>query len=98
GVYGREAGAGRLVVLARDGALLFDVTLAGQQPNANGVGVGAAPSIADLDGDGTLEIVVATFDHGLDVLSVPGSGAACLPWPTARGSLTRAGAGPATAR
>jgi hypothetical protein len=45
-----------------------------------------------------LEIVVTTFDHGLDVYRVPGSGTNCLPWPTGRGNLLRNGAGPATAR
>jgi hypothetical protein len=62
-----------------------------------GVGVPAAPSIGDLDGDGALEIVLSTFDHGIDVFRGPGSGANLLPWPTGRGSLLRDGRGPATA-
>ena len=45
----------------------------------------------DLDGDGQLEIFVQTFDHGLDVFTVPGSGANCLLWPTARGGPWRMG-------
>ena len=45
-----------------------------QGKDGNGIGVAAAPSIGDLDGDGTLEIVLTTFDHGLDVYRVPGSG------------------------
>jgi hypothetical protein len=53
--------------------------------------VPAAPSIADLDGDGRLEIVLTTFDHGLDVYRVPRSDAKHVPWPTARGGLLRAG-------
>ena len=65
--------------------------------NGNGIGVPAAPSIGDLDGDGTLEIVLSTFDHGIDVFRVPGSGTNLLPWPTGRGSLLRNGTGPATA-
>jgi hypothetical protein len=55
-----------------------------------------APSVADVDGDGTLEIVLLTFDHGVDVFNVPGSGSKCLPWPTGRGNLLRNGQGPAT--
>ena len=51
----------------------------------------AAPSIADLDGDGRLEIVLTTFDHGIDVYRVPGSDAKHVPWPTARGGPLRAG-------
>ena len=53
----------------------------------------AAPSIGDLDGDGRLEIVLTTFDHGIDVFRVPGSGTNCLPWPTGRGNLLRNGTG-----
>jgi hypothetical protein len=49
------------------------------------------PTIADLDGDGALEIVVTTFDHGLDVFTVPGSGPTCVLWPTGRGSYLRQG-------
>ena len=55
------------------------------------VGIAAAPSIADIDGDGRLEIVVTTIDHGIDVYRVPRSDARHLPWPTGRGAMTRAG-------
>jgi hypothetical protein len=41
--------------------------------------------------------VVATFEHGIDVFTVPGSGKECMPWPTGRGNLLRNGAGPSTA-
>jgi hypothetical protein len=54
--------------------------------------------VADLDGDGNLEIVLLTFDHGVDVYTVPGSGTQCLPWPTGRGNLLRNGQGPAYVR
>jgi hypothetical protein len=64
----------------------------------NGIGVPAAPLVADLDGDGNLEIVLLTFDHGVDVYTVPGSGTQCLPWPTGRGNLLRNGQGPAYVR
>ena len=59
--------------------------------NGNGVGIAAAPSIADIDGDGRLEIVVTTIDHGIDVYRVPRSDARNLPWPTGRGGVTRTG-------
>ena len=45
----------------------------------------------------SLEIVLTTFDHGIDVFRVPGSGTNCLPWPTGRGNTLRNGTGPATA-
>lgn len=96
GTYSLEANGGRIVVLAATGALLFDITLPNQGTDGNGIGVPAAPTVADLDGDGTLEIVVTTFDHGLDIYTVPGSGTDCLLWPTGRGNWLRNGMGPST--
>ncbi len=98
GTYALHADAGRLVVLSNAGALLFDETLPGQGTNGNGVGVPAAPTVADLDGDGTLEVLVVTFDHGMDVFTFAGSGTNCLLWPTGRGNYLRNGMGPSTAR
>ena len=96
GTYALSTNAGRLVILSNTGAELFDIPLPGQgDGGGNGIGVPAAPSVADLDGDGTLEIVLLTFDHGVDVFNVPGSGTKCLPWPTGRGNLLRNGQGPA---
>lgn len=97
GTYSLKARAGRLVVLTAKGRKLYDLRLPRQGRDGNGIGIAAAPSIADIDGNGSLEIVLSSFDHGIDVFRVPGSAANCLPWPTGRGSLARAGAGPATA-
>ena len=97
GTYGLAPNSGRLVVLSGAGKLLYDIRLPHQGSDGNGIGVPAAPSVGDLDGDGTLEIVLTTFDHGIDVFHVPGSGTNCLPWPTGRGNLLRNGTGPATA-
>jgi hypothetical protein len=96
GTYGPTPGSGRLVVLSRTGKRLHDIRLPRQGSNGNGIGVPAAPSIADLNADGRLEIVLSTFDHGIDVFRVPRSGTGCLPWPTGRGNLLRNGTGPAT--
>jgi len=95
GTYALSNNAGRLVILSNTGTELYDIPLPGQGSDGNGIGVPAAPSVADLDGDGTLEIVLLTFDHGVDVFNVPGSGTQCLPWPTGRGNLLRNGQGPA---
>jgi len=94
GTYGAARRSGRLVVLSASGRRLHDTRLRHQGTDGNGIGIPAAPSIGDLDGDGRLEIVVSTFDHGIDVFRVPGSGTNSLPWPTGRGSLLRNGAGP----
>jgi hypothetical protein len=98
GTYSLAANGGHIVVLANTGKLLFDVELPDQGTNGNGIGVAAAPTIADLDGDGQLEILAQTFEHGIDVFTVPGSGKACLPWPNSRGNLLRNGMGPSTAK
>ena len=83
--------SGRLVILGADGRLLHDVALPNPGYNGNGNGAPAAPAVGDLDGDGQLEIFVQTFDHGMDVFTVPGSAANCMPWPTARGGPLRMG-------
>lgn len=97
GTYGLTPGSGHLVVLSGAGRRLYDIRLPRQGRDGNGIGIPAAPSIADIDGDGLLEIVLTSFDHGIDVLRVPGSAPNCLPWPTGRGGLLRSGAGPSTA-
>jgi hypothetical protein len=92
GTYSLTANGGHLIVLANTGALLFDVTLTNQgDGGGNGIGVPAAPTIADIDGDGTLEVLLTTFDHGTDIYNVPGSGTSCLLWPTGRGNYLRNG-------
>jgi hypothetical protein len=95
GTYSLEPNAGHLVILENTGALLYDITLPNQGMNGNGIGIPAAPTVGDLDGDGQLEIAVVTFDHGVDVFTVPGSKTGCLPWPTGRGNNLRNGQGPA---
>jgi len=87
-----ERDSGRLVILAANGALLHDVPLPNPGQNGNGNGAPSAPTVGDLDGDGQLEILVQTFDHGLDVFTVPGSAPNCLLWATARGGPLRMGA------
>ena len=97
GTYALRRNAGRLVVLSAHGKKLSVTRLSHQGQDGNGIGVAAAPSIGDLTGNGTLEIVLTTFDHGVDVYTVPGSGTGCLPWPTGRGNPLRNGMGAATA-
>jgi hypothetical protein len=71
--------------------LLYDLPLPNPGHNGNGNGAPSAPTIADLDGDGNLEILVQTFDHGMDIFTVPGSADNCLLWTTARGGPLRNG-------
>ncbi|MGC4112968.1 MAG: VCBS repeat-containing protein [Nocardioides sp.] len=74
GTYALHRKAGRLIVLSNKGKRLSVTRLRHQGYDGNGIGVAAAPSIGDLDGNGTLEIVLTTMDHGIDVYTVPGSG------------------------
>ena len=83
--------SGYLVILGADGSLLHDIALPNPGSNPNGNGAPAAPAVGDLDGDGQLEIFVQTFEHGMDVFTVPGSAVNCLPWPTGRGGPLRMG-------
>ncbi|MDJ0764209.1 MAG: VCBS repeat-containing protein [Myxococcota bacterium] len=86
-----DTDAGHLIVLAADGTLLHDIELPNPGNNGNGNGAPAAPTVGDLTGDGQLEIFIQTFDHGMDVFTVPGSSENCVLWPTARGSALRTG-------
>ena len=107
GTYG-EPGTehGHLVILASNGEMLHDIKLPDQRSDSgNGVGPAACPTIADIDGDGDLEILLLTIDHGVDIFTVPGSAPSCVPdgadadlyhglWPTGRGNYLRNGRAP----
>ncbi len=83
--------SGYLVILGAGGNTLYDIPLPSPGHNGNGNGAPAAPTVGDLTGDGQLEIFVQTFDHGMDVFTVPGSAPNCIPWSTARGGPLRTG-------
>jgi hypothetical protein len=86
--YSPDDGRSQLVILDGGGNPAAAVDLPGR-------GAMSVPTIADVDGDGDLEIVVALKDASSDgevlVYDVPGSGAACLLWPTGRGNDRRDG-------
>jgi len=105
GVWGDEPDDGRLVILSAGGDVIRDEKLPGQKENGNGVGAIACPTINDIDGDGQLEILLLTLDHGLDIYRVKGSSANCVIqgadtekypglWTTGRGNFLRNGLGP----
>ncbi len=83
--------AGRLLVLAADGTLLWSEAIP-MGPNAPTWG-GAleAPTLADIDGDGELEAVLETVGAGVVAYDLPGSAGARVQWATGRGSFRRAG-------
>lgn len=87
--WGPAAGAHALTIVSAAGEALHRVPL----PDPGSM---AAPTIADANGDGVLEIVV-NVSGGVDgvpqlmAFTVPGSSANCLPWPTGRGNDLRNG-------
>lgn len=87
--YSPDEDKSNLFVLDAGGNVLHQVPL----PRRGSM---AVPTLADVDGDGTVEIVVSLKDaedmvESVLVYTVPGSAENCLPWPTARGSLLRNG-------
>lgn len=83
--------SGYLVILDNQGRVLYDLQLPAQGTDGNGEGAPAAPTVMDLNGNGTLEILVQTFGAGFFMYSVPGSAENLLLWPTARGNFLRDG-------
>lgn len=91
--YSTDKDKGALFVLDATGKKLHEVKLSGR-------GAMPVPTIADVNGDGTLEIVVSLKDavdkvESVRVYTVKGSGNKCLLWPTGRGNLLRNGYVPA---
>lgn len=79
-----------IIILDAGGNELFKVELSNR-------GSMAAPSVADLDGDGDLELVVSLKDSlgggdgGVQIWALPGSSGNCVVWGTGRGNWLRQG-------
>jgi len=82
--------SGKLYVLDAQGHQLFAVDLPAPRDGTWSGGL-AAPTLADIDGDGELEAVIQTVDAGVVAYDLPGTRYARTLWPTGRGSFERAG-------
>jgi uncharacterized repeat protein (TIGR01451 family) len=98
GTWPRNGGrrVGKLVVADWQGNLLQQIALpAPLSTDANAWnGVLGAPTIANIDADADLEIVVGTVSSGIVAYDMPGSAGARVLWGTGRGSFLRTGAQP----
>lgn len=84
---------GRLIILDMRGNLLQSVNLPAPR-GGNWNGGLAAPTVAQIDADPEIEVVIGTSQSGVVVYQVPGSANARVLWGTARGSLLRNGLAP----
>lgn len=84
--YSTAMNASALYIIAATGELQHKIML----PRRGSM---AVPAVADIDGNGSMEIVVSLKDEGdlALVYSVPGSSNNCVQWGTARGGLLRNG-------
>jgi hypothetical protein len=64
------------------------------QSGSNWDGAMAAPTVANIDGDAELEVVIGTAHTGLVAYDLPGSSNARVFWGTGRGTHLRAGTPP----
>jgi cysteine-rich repeat protein len=85
---------GRLYMLDSAGNLLHQVDLPAPPGSATWNGGLAAPTLAELDGDADLELLVNTHSGGVVAYDLPGSENAHVLWKTARGNDWRDGSGP----
>ena len=82
---------GKLHILSWDGKPLFELDLpAPRSTSVDWNGGMAAPTLANIDSDPDLELIVNTAYSGVVAYDLPGTASAVIQWGTGRGSYTRA--------
>lgn len=85
------AAVGQLIVLDALGNLLQAVDLPASFPSGNVNGGLAAPTLANIDADPDLEVVIGTIASGVVAYDLPNTANARVLWGTGRGSYLRTG-------
>jgi hypothetical protein len=80
---------GKLHILDYLGNPLYQVDLPGAYGSPNWNGALAAPTLADIDADADLEVVLNTAHSGMVAYDLPGTAAAIVLWGTGRGNFLR---------
>lgn len=81
--------AGEIRIVSSTGAPIYSVPLPIDTENDTWGGALAAPTVDNIDADPELELLVATFRHGLLAYDLPGSAGAKILWGTGRGGYQR---------
>ncbi len=90
--YSTAQNVSHLIILNAGGAVVHKIPVYGR-------GSMSVPTLSDVDGDGTIEIIMSLKDTlgsglgGVQIWDVPSAGTGSLPWPTGRGNLLRNGRG-----
>ncbi len=87
--------AGQIIILNSQGQILHQIQLPPQR-SGNWNGALAAPTIANIDSDTDLEVILGTAHSGVVAYDLPNSATARVLWGTGRGSFLRNGLAPQT--
>jgi uncharacterized repeat protein (TIGR01451 family) len=82
---------GKLHILDFLGNPLYEVSLPAAFGGGDWNGALAAPTLANIDADADLEVVLNTAHSGVVAYDIPGTAGAGLIWPTGRGNYQRSG-------
>ncbi|HZU87197.1 MAG TPA: FG-GAP-like repeat-containing protein [Anaerolineaceae bacterium] len=82
---------GKLIILSSQGALLQSVSLPPAKSGSDWNGAMAAPTLANIDADADLEVVINSAYSGVLAYDMPGTASARILWSSGRGNYWRSG-------